>query len=302
MQIAVGASTCLEAAAAASDHARAERDMALLAEAADLADRVLPEAERALGASALPPGVGAREEAELHLATARAHRGRIRGRSVSAVWDRLARAWAARPIPYQAAKARWWQTLALLQSSGSREDARHALAEAWAGAAGLPARPLLRALADLAARGRLPLPEGAETLAELVRVPVEPRTLVPVGPGLTVGAVPGSARASDRARRARGEEVSRAIAERLGKPDGSGLALPFGLSPRELDVLLIICEGRTDREIAERLFISERTVHVHVRRVLAKLGVASRTQAASLALRQGLVPSSPAAPSRPDVR
>ena len=56
-----------------------------------------------------------------------------------------------------------------------------------------------------------------------------------------------------------------------------------------MEVLAVICEGRTDREIAERLFISERTVHVHVRRVLAKLGVSSRTQAATMALRQGLV-------------
>jgi DNA-binding NarL/FixJ family response regulator len=63
-----------------------------------------------------------------------------------------------------------------------------------------------------------------------------------------------------------------------------------GLSPREMDVLRSIAEGRTDREIAERLFISERTVHVHVRHVLAKLGVSSRTQAAAVALREGLVP------------
>ena len=66
--------------------------------------------------------------------------------------------------------------------------------------------------------------------------------------------------------------------------------MPFGLSRRELEVLLIICEGRTDREIAERLFISERTVHVHVRKVLHKLGVGSRTHAATVAFQSGLVP------------
>jgi DNA-binding NarL/FixJ family response regulator len=61
-------------------------------------------------------------------------------------------------------------------------------------------------------------------------------------------------------------------------------------------VLLILAEGRTDREIAERLFISQRTVHIHVRRVLAKLGASSRTQAASIAWRAGVVPGSPAIP------
>ncbi len=64
----------------------------------------------------------------------------------------------------------------------------------------------------------------------------------------------------------------------------------YGLSPREQEVLNILAEGRTDRDIAARLFISERTVHVHVRRILAKLGVSSRTEAAGLAIRQGLVP------------
>ncbi len=80
------------------------------------------------------------------------------------------------------------------------------------------------------------------------------------------------------------------IADVVRAPERS--VMPFGLSRRELEVLLIICEGRTDREIAERLFISERTVHVHVRKVLHKMGVGSRTQAATLALQAGLVPAS----------
>jgi DNA-binding NarL/FixJ family response regulator len=67
----------------------------------------------------------------------------------------------------------------------------------------------------------------------------------------------------------------------------------FGLSPRESEVLLVLAEGRTNREIAERLFISERTVAVHVRRILAKLGVAGRVEATGLAIRLGLVPDDP---------
>ncbi|MEX1333707.1 MAG: LuxR C-terminal-related transcriptional regulator, partial [Candidatus Limnocylindrales bacterium] len=55
-----------------------------------------------------------------------------------------------------------------------------------------------------------------------------------------------------------------------------------------------LAEGRTDRDIASRLFISERTVHVHVRRILSKLNVSSRTEAAGVAIRQGLVSESAA--------
>ena len=62
------------------------------------------------------------------------------------------------------------------------------------------------------------------------------------------------------------------------------------LTPREYEVLAIVAEGRTNREIAERLFISERTVGVHVRNILGKLGVAGRGEAASVAIRLGLVP------------
>ncbi len=66
-------------------------------------------------------------------------------------------------------------------------------------------------------------------------------------------------------------------------------ATSFGLSPRELGVLAEIVAGRTNREIGERLFISEKTVGVHVGNILAKLGVAGRVEAATIALRLGLV-------------
>jgi DNA-binding CsgD family transcriptional regulator len=62
-----------------------------------------------------------------------------------------------------------------------------------------------------------------------------------------------------------------------------------GLSPRELDVLRLLVDGRSDREIAAALFISHRTVMTHVANILNKLGVSSRTAAASLAVRDGIV-------------
>jgi DNA-binding NarL/FixJ family response regulator len=57
------------------------------------------------------------------------------------------------------------------------------------------------------------------------------------------------------------------------------------LTPREREVLQLIAEGRSNREIAETLYIAERTVKNHVNRILGQLGVRDRTQAAILANR-----------------
>jgi DNA-binding NarL/FixJ family response regulator len=62
----------------------------------------------------------------------------------------------------------------------------------------------------------------------------------------------------------------------------------FGLSSREREVLVQIARGRTNREIGERLFISQKTVGVHVGNILAKLGVSGRVEAAAVAIRLGL--------------
>jgi excisionase family DNA binding protein len=64
---------------------------------------------------------------------------------------------------------------------------------------------------------------------------------------------------------------------------------PYGLTRRERDVLRLLAEGRSDREIAEALFVSPRTASAHVSAILAKLGVESRAAAVALAFRQGLV-------------
>jgi DNA-binding CsgD family transcriptional regulator len=63
---------------------------------------------------------------------------------------------------------------------------------------------------------------------------------------------------------------------------------PFGLTPRERQVLALVARGATNREVGETLFMAEKTASVHVSRILAKLGVRSRTEAAGVAHRLGL--------------
>jgi DNA-binding CsgD family transcriptional regulator len=61
-----------------------------------------------------------------------------------------------------------------------------------------------------------------------------------------------------------------------------------GLTPREVEVLRLLVDGRSNRQIAEQLFISGKTASVHVTNILAKLGVHSRLEAAATARRLGL--------------
>jgi DNA-binding NarL/FixJ family response regulator len=64
------------------------------------------------------------------------------------------------------------------------------------------------------------------------------------------------------------------------------------LTLREVEVLRLVAAGQTDREIAEALFVSYRTVNAHVASILAKLGVANRRAAATLAREQGWLSAS----------
>jgi DNA-binding CsgD family transcriptional regulator/tetratricopeptide (TPR) repeat protein len=63
---------------------------------------------------------------------------------------------------------------------------------------------------------------------------------------------------------------------------------PFGLTPRERQVLTLVARGATNREVGAELFMAEKTASVHVSRILAKLDVRSRTEAAAVAHRLGL--------------
>ena len=66
-------------------------------------------------------------------------------------------------------------------------------------------------------------------------------------------------------------------------------AAPFGLTPREQEVLRLLATGLTDPQIAKQLVISVRTTQSHVSAILGKLGVNSRTAATRYAVEHGLV-------------
>ncbi len=72
-------------------------------------------------------------------------------------------------------------------------------------------------------------------------------------------------------------------------PEAPGTpAVPFGLTLREREVLVLVAAGLSNREIAERLYISPKTASVHVSNILGKMGVDGRVGAATLAQRLGL--------------
>ena len=83
----------------------------------------------------------------------------------------------------------------------------------------------------------------------------------------------------------RADDIERSRVPRLAPPAGSSADTTATLTKREKQVLALLAEGRTNREIAEALFISEVTAKVHVRNVLRKLGVRNRTEAALKAAR-----------------
>ena len=97
---------------------------------------------------------------------------------------------------------------------------------------------------------------------------------------------------AQRARLELGEDAgagSGSVGVGAGAGGGSnGAEDPFGLTARERQVLALVAEGATNRQIGAALFMAEKTASVHVSRILSKLGVKSRTQAAAVAHRQHL--------------
>ncbi|MGA2504079.1 MAG: response regulator transcription factor [Anaerolineales bacterium] len=81
--------------------------------------------------------------------------------------------------------------------------------------------------------------------------------------------------------------VARKVLNELSTPPQS-LLTPDPLTARELEILRLIAQGKSNKEISGRLIIAEETVHTHVSNILNKLHLASRTQAALYALKEGI--------------
>jgi len=117
-------------------------------------------------------------------------------------------------------------------------------------------------------------------LAELhaaTGTPVDAHTLVDEARAICerLGAVPALARAD-------------ALAARLARAQQTSPAFLSGLTAREVEVLHLLAAGRTNRAIADALFLSPATVNIHVTHILAKTDSANRTEAAAFAHRHGL--------------
>ena len=85
--------------------------------------------------------------------------------------------------------------------------------------------------------------------------------------------------------------VTRRLVDRWAElEDGHlGSAPPLDITDREREVLTLLAQGLSNRDLAERLYLSEATVKTHVSSLLAKLGVHSRVQAVILAYERGVV-------------
>jgi DNA-binding NarL/FixJ family response regulator len=88
-----------------------------------------------------------------------------------------------------------------------------------------------------------------------------------------------------------GSLLGPAVTSRLLEHIEQGDERSSDLTPRELEVLRLLARGLKNAEIADELFISERTVKFHVSSILAKLGADNRTEAARIAARRGLIES-----------
>ena len=92
-------------------------------------------------------------------------------------------------------------------------------------------------------------------------------------------------RAAHAGRATLSPEAAQALVETTTQPPAPGL----NLTERELEVMTLMVEGLNNTQIAGRLTVSSSTIKSHVSNILSKLGVASRTEAVTLALRKGIV-------------
>jgi DNA-binding CsgD family transcriptional regulator/tetratricopeptide (TPR) repeat protein len=296
------AATYVEVHAAVAADARERHALPEITGARQRAKRVLAEAETVLRGSGVAPGTPSRLEADANISTARAFAARLEGRDDPVLWDAAAQGWERAAEPYQVARARWRQAEAALPSKDariSRAAARGPLLEAVRIARELGARPLLRELTNLATRAMITIPvaaadaPGSHATSGIPHVMDGQRQRPVIGArGATGHGEPIASRAAPDGSLDPAADAESGIAAAFAPDDAAKRPKEaFGLSKRELEVLALIAEGRTNREIGERLFISQKTVGVHVGNILAKLGASGRVEAAMVAIRLELVPT-----------
>jgi len=203
------------------------------------------------GDTAAKPVVGH----EAMLLIARAERARLDEADTPQLWCDAAAAFDDVGIVYPAAYARFRAADAALRASAARRAGADVSVPGDADAADL----LRQAAAVARSLGARPLLDLVTQLATRARV------------------------ALDGARPSAGAPADGAV-DAEGAADGG-----LGLSERERQVLALVAAGRTNRQIGAELFISPKTASVHVSNILAKLGVASRVEAAAVAHRLALV-------------
>ncbi|MGG7571317.1 helix-turn-helix transcriptional regulator [Streptomyces sirii] len=196
---------------------------------------------------------------EAHALAVDAELRRAEGRETPDAWAEVVAAFRPLERPHELARAcyRWAESLlhggeratAGLDGRTPREAAALLLTQAHTAATAMGARPLAEELTLLAQRARIPL-----------------TGLIPD---------PAATRTAGATRRATGD----------GSPADPAPAEALGLTPRERDVLRLVAEGRSNRQIADTLFISPKTASVHVSNILAKLGVSGRGEAGAVAHR-----------------
>jgi DNA-binding CsgD family transcriptional regulator/tetratricopeptide (TPR) repeat protein len=240
----------ISAAAAAVEADAADRARDL-GDAAELEAAQLRAELMAARTDAAADEIGRRRLECAYSYTAAAHLARARGDADAAARAQAAAdRWDDLSRPYQAAQMRLREAEGHA-AAGDREAAGAAAARALATAEGIGSEWLAAEVAGLIARARLPRGDAAADGA-----------------------------ADGRATGANGD---------AGSDGGRADDNPFDLTPRERQVLAALAEGATNREIAASLFMAEKTASVHVSRILAKLGVRSRTEAAAVAHRLALV-------------